>query len=101
MTFKGLSNCTPVIALECHFYVFSRVGYELIDYIADYLENIRRYKVYPSVKPGYLKAMVPAKAPEKSEDWDKILGDVDRVIIPGVRTSICDYQLVKIKQNKS
>ena len=48
------------------------------------MENVRRYRVYPSVKPGYLKDMVPETAPEKPENWDDIIADIDRVIVPGV-----------------
>ena len=56
----------------------------MVDYIADYLENIREKRVFPDVKPGYMRNLVPATAPENSESWDDIIKDVDRVIMPGV-----------------
>lgn len=56
----------------------------MVDYIADYLENIRSRRVYPDVKPGYLRALIPESAPVESEQWDSIMGDVERVLMPGV-----------------
>ena len=37
----------------------------MVDYIADYLENIRDRRVFPDVKPGYLRDLVPDTAPEQ------------------------------------
>ncbi len=57
----------------------------MVDYIADYLENIRDRRVFPGVSPGYLRPLVPESAPEDGEPWDEIFQDVERVIMPGVR----------------
>ena len=59
-------------------------GKEMVDYIADYLENIRSRRVYPNVKPGYLHNLVPDSAPLEPESWDDIFQDVERVVMPGV-----------------
>ncbi|KAG8282230.1 hypothetical protein J6590_040462 [Homalodisca vitripennis] len=56
----------------------------MVDYIADYLENIRDRRVYPSVTPGYIRNLVPMDAPLEPESWDAIFGDIERVIMPGV-----------------
>lgn len=56
----------------------------MIDYIADYLENIRDRRVFPSVKPGYIRELIPMHAPLEPESWDTILPDIERVIMPGV-----------------
>ncbi len=56
----------------------------MVDYIADYLENIRERRVFPDVKPGYMRALVPEAAPEDGESWDAIFKDVETVIMPGV-----------------
>nr|CAD7424805.1 unnamed protein product [Timema monikensis] len=61
-------------------------GKEMVDYIADYLQDIRNRRVYPDVKPGYLRTLVPENAPVEPENWEEIMGDVERVIMPGVRT---------------
>jgi histidine decarboxylase len=62
------------------------IGKEMVDYIADYLENIRDRRVFPDVSPGYLRPLIPDTAPEEGEPWEKIFSDVERVIMPGVST---------------
>ncbi|XP_053621137.1 histidine decarboxylase isoform X2 [Plodia interpunctella] len=57
---------------------------EMVDYIADYLENIRDRRVSPNVQPGYLHNRLPAEAPYLPEKWDDILKDVDDHILPGL-----------------
>ncbi|XP_034255904.1 histidine decarboxylase isoform X3 [Thrips palmi] len=63
---------------------YRRKGKEMVDYIADYLENIRSRRVYPNVKPGYLHNLVPESAPLDPEPWEDIFSDVERVVMPGV-----------------
>ena len=63
-------------------------GKEMVDYIADYLENIRSRRVFPNVQPGYMRTLVPDTAPEIGEGWDQIFRDVERVVMPGVRTQL-------------
>ena len=63
---------------------FRRRGKEMIDYAADYLENIKSRRPLPQVKPGYLMELLPGEAPDEGEKWDDIFGDIERVIMPGV-----------------
>lgn len=63
---------------------FRRFGHELIDWIADYLANPGRYPVLSQVEPNYLKNALPKTAPETGEKMDEMLGDVERLIVPGV-----------------
>ena len=73
----------------------------MVDYIADYLENIRDRRVFPDVKPGYMKALVPDSAPEDGEKWETIFKDVEGVIMPGVSTKrfqqIANYMIMIIQ----
>ncbi|XP_015280362.1 PREDICTED: aromatic-L-amino-acid decarboxylase isoform X3 [Gekko japonicus] len=62
---------------------FRRRGKEMVDYIADYLEQIEKRQVYPDVEPGYLRPLIPDSAPEEPERFEDILQDVERVIMPG------------------
>ncbi|XP_047541785.1 histidine decarboxylase isoform X1 [Vanessa atalanta] len=57
---------------------------EMVDYIADYLENIRDHRVYPGVQPGYLHKRLPTEAPQLPEKWDDIFKDVEDHIMPGI-----------------
>ncbi len=61
-------------------------GKEMVDYIADYLQNIRQRRVFPDVAPGYIRKIVPDQAPIEGEKWDDIFNDIERVIMPGVCT---------------
>jgi histidine decarboxylase len=56
----------------------------MVDYIADYLENIRTRRVFPDVSPGYMRPLLPDSAPMTGEEWEDIFKDVERVIMPGV-----------------
>ncbi|XP_070068293.1 histidine decarboxylase isoform X1 [Drosophila takahashii] len=59
-------------------------GKEMVDYIADYLENIRERRVFPDVSPGYMQQLLPESAPIEGEPWPKIFSDVERIVMPGI-----------------
>jgi len=63
---------------------FRKFGYQLIDWIADYLDNVEKYPVLPNIKPGDIRKKLPTVPPEKSEGMEKILSDIDKIILPGV-----------------
>ncbi|MCY4155154.1 MAG: pyridoxal-dependent decarboxylase [Gammaproteobacteria bacterium] len=63
---------------------FRRHGKEMIDWIADYYENVARYPVQADVKPGEIAASLPAAAPLQGEDFTAILADVEQKILPGI-----------------
>ncbi|KAL4629215.1 hypothetical protein ACB092_05G292100 [Castanea dentata] len=63
---------------------FRRQGHMLIDFIADYYQNIESYKVLSQVEPGYLKKLLPESAPYYPESIETILQDVQKYIIPGI-----------------
>lgn len=63
---------------------FRVAGKEMVDMIADYLENIRERPVLPSVQPFYLKDLIPDEAPVDGETFEDIFKDIERVIMPGV-----------------
>lgn len=63
---------------------FKEVGKKLIDWSADYLENIEKYPVLSNVKPGDVKSKLPQTPPQKGESFDQIISDLDNIIMPGV-----------------
>ncbi|KAK7098977.1 aromatic-L-amino-acid decarboxylase-like isoform X2 [Littorina saxatilis] len=63
---------------------FREVGKQMIDYIADYHDNIRQRSVKHNVSPGYLLPLLPDSAPEDPERWEDIFKDIEKVIMPGV-----------------
>lgn len=68
------------------------IGKFMVDYIADYLDSIRRRRVFPDVKPGYMRALLPESAPEEGESFSEIFSDIERVIMPGV-SLLCLFTL--------
>lgn len=47
-------------------------------------ELFSKRRVTPEVEPGYLRELLPENPPENAEPWEKIMDDVERVIMPGV-----------------
>ena len=63
-------------------------GKELVDFIADYIENIRDRRVFPDVSPGYMQGLIPESPPHHGEAWKEIFDDVEKIIMPGVSTHL-------------
>ena len=63
---------------------FRRQLHELADWIADFRQHIGSLRVAPNDRPGAILAALPAEPPEEGEPFEEILGDVDRVIVPGM-----------------
>ncbi|MGB2752049.1 MAG: pyridoxal-dependent decarboxylase [Pyrinomonadaceae bacterium] len=63
---------------------FRKFGYQIIDQLADYFDEMEKYPVLSQVEPDWLKNNLPASAPETGEDFGDILGDVDKLIMPAV-----------------
>jgi aromatic-L-amino-acid decarboxylase len=63
---------------------FRRFGHELIDWIADYFDNIDDLPVLAAIEPGDLKAQLPATPPEQGEPMEQIVADLDRLIVPAL-----------------
>ena len=78
---------------------FRKVGKEMIDYVADYLENIEKRPVLSSLEPGYLHHLIPEEAPQDPEKWEDVFNDIERVIMPGVRTVFAILILFKNLQS--
>ena len=63
---------------------FRKQLHELADWIADFRQNIESLRVAPNDKPGAILAALPGEPPEEGEPFEKILGDIDRDIVPGM-----------------
>ena len=63
---------------------FRKHLHEVADWIADYRENIGKYRISPDAKPGAIAAALPKEPPENGEPLAGIFADVDRLIVPGV-----------------
>src|SRR5580698_9657397 len=63
---------------------FRRYGHQVVDWIGDYLEDIRQYPVLPDVQPGDLVDRLPQHAPDSGEPMDAILEDFQSSIVPAL-----------------
>ncbi len=63
---------------------FRRDGHQLVDWIADFLEGADQIPVFPKIRPGDIRANLPAAPPRRAEPMEFTLADVDRVIMPGM-----------------
>lgn len=63
---------------------FRRHGKKVVDWIADYYEQIESYPVMSRVKPGEIRGALPKDAPENGEPFDTMLRDFEEVILPGI-----------------
>jgi aromatic-L-amino-acid/L-tryptophan decarboxylase len=63
---------------------FRAEGKKVIDWIADYYENIEKYPILSQVKPGEIKASLPGNPPQEGESMENMMRDLDEKIMPGI-----------------
>jgi aromatic-L-amino-acid/L-tryptophan decarboxylase len=63
---------------------FRRRGHQLVDWVARYLDEVESYPVLSTVAPGDVRRVLPPSPPARPEDWDDIVADLDRVVVPGL-----------------
>ena len=91
----GFVNSRPFVSIRDHVEHQSNIGdtpsdefrkqlHELADWIADHREKIESIRVAPDDKPGAVLAKLSAQPPEQGESFEKILADIDQVIVPGM-----------------
>ena len=61
---------------------FRRLGHEMIDWVADYLERIETQAVLPSTRPGAVRSALPSSAPEHAEPLADCFADFQNLIVP-------------------
>jgi len=63
---------------------FRRWGRAAVDWIADYYERVESLPVLSRVKPGDIRASLPAHPPKRGEPFEAVLKDLDELILPGL-----------------
>ncbi len=63
---------------------FRKLGYEAIDWIARYMEQVEEYPVLSQSEPGDLRSQLPSQAPFEPEPLEAVFEDLNRLILPGV-----------------
>lgn len=67
---------------------FRTYGKHMVDYIADYLENIHKKRVVPAIDPGYMRELLPHSAPFYPEQYQTVMEDFEKYIMPGVGVTL-------------
>jgi aromatic-L-amino-acid decarboxylase len=62
---------------------FRAAAHQAVDWIADYLRDVRDLPVLPNVTPGSLVDRLPSAGPEQGEPMEAILKDFRDLIVPG------------------
>jgi len=63
---------------------FRTFGHQVVDWIADYFQDIEKYPVLAKTEPGEIKRSLPDQPPINGEGIDSIISDMDREIMPGI-----------------
>jgi len=63
---------------------FRKHGHELVDWMADFLRDVREYPVKPNVNPGDIKKHIPELPPENGQPFEEIFQDFNEIIMPGM-----------------
>ncbi len=62
---------------------FKRLGYELIDFIAEYRASLGAQPVMAQAQPGAIKALFAPTPPQQGTGWDSLQDDL-RALFPGL-----------------
>jgi aromatic-L-amino-acid decarboxylase len=63
---------------------FRKHAHELVEWMADYMENVENFPVKSAVKPGEIFDKIPDKPPQNSESFDSFMRDFNEIIMPGI-----------------
>ncbi len=63
---------------------FRKHAHQMVDWIADYFEDIEDYPVKSKVSPGQITNSLPSEAPFEGEKMDDIFENFKKIIMPGI-----------------
>ena len=63
---------------------FRAHAHELVDWMADYLEQVERLPVKPDVQPGTVLKQLPLAPPDDGEPFSTVFRDFREIILPGM-----------------
>ncbi len=63
---------------------FRQAGRQVVDWIADYYEQVESLPVLSQVEPGAIRAALPDTAPQTGEPLADVMSDLNEIILPGI-----------------
>jgi aromatic-L-amino-acid decarboxylase len=61
---------------------FRHAAEQVVERIAAFLQEPERWRVLPAIRPGSVRRALPASPPAAGEDFEGLLADFDRLIMP-------------------
>ncbi len=77
-------NANPIPTENMNSADFRKYGYEMVDRIAAYFDEIEDFPVLSQIKPGSLRDQLPKTAPIVGEGFESISADIDKLILPAI-----------------
>nr|XP_039272548.1 aromatic-L-amino-acid decarboxylase-like [Styela clava]XP_039272549.1 aromatic-L-amino-acid decarboxylase-like [Styela clava] len=63
---------------------FRSAAQKIVDYVINYHQSLDGKQAFPSVKPGFLRKLLPWNPPEHGGQWEDLLEDFDKIIMKGM-----------------
>lgn len=63
---------------------FRRHAHHLVDWMADYLEDVSRLPITPAIVPGDVLRQLPSLPPEQGESFQQLFTDFKSIVMPGM-----------------
>jgi aromatic-L-amino-acid decarboxylase len=63
---------------------FRKHAHELVEWMADYMDNVEQYPVKSKAAPGQILSQIPDQAPHQPESFGVLMDDFKKVIMPGI-----------------
>jgi aromatic-L-amino-acid decarboxylase len=63
---------------------FRAAGHQIVDWIADYRASVSTRPVMARTEPGDVRKQLPSHPPAEPEPFTNIVGDLNRIIVPGL-----------------
>ena len=63
---------------------FRSEAHQLVDWMADYLKDIRKFPVKSQVSPGDIFDKIPDEPPDEGHSMQSIMNDFKNIILPGI-----------------
>jgi aromatic-L-amino-acid/L-tryptophan decarboxylase len=63
---------------------FREAGKQLIDWLADYYEQVERHPVLSQVVPGEVRTSLPVQPPQAGTDFHHIIQELSSKVMPGI-----------------
>src|SRR4030095_11238848 len=61
---------------------FRTTGHELVDKIADYLDEVSRMPVFPDIDPAALESLFDEAIPSEGKSLEEVMSEVDEKLLP-------------------